>query len=84
MLEDYHPIEEIEPAREAQYSDFPLSPTVKNVFSSRGIEHLYRHQAEGIMQVQEGKNVVVVAPTAGGKKASAEKQRLSAVANLGA
>jgi DEAD/DEAH box helicase domain-containing protein len=67
MLEDYHPIEEIEPAREAQYSDFPLSPTIKNVFSSRGIEHLYRHQAEGIMQVQEGKNVVIVAPTAGGK-----------------
>ncbi|MCP4647366.1 MAG: DEAD/DEAH box helicase, partial [bacterium] len=67
MLEDYHPIEEIEPAREAQYSDFPLSPTIKNVFSSRGIEHLYRHQAEGILQVQEGKNVVIVAPTAGGK-----------------
>ncbi len=67
MLEDYHPIEEIEPAREAQYSDFPLSSTIKNVFASRGIEHLYRHQAEGILQVQEGKNVVVVAPTAGGK-----------------
>ncbi len=67
MLEDYHPIEEIEPAREAQYSDFPLSPTIKNVFASRGIEHLYRHQAEGILQVQEGKNVVIVAPTAGGK-----------------
>ena len=67
MLEDYHPIEEIEPARAAQYSDFPLSPTIKNVFASRGIEHLYRHQAEGILQVQEGKNVVIVAPTAGGK-----------------
>lgn len=67
MLEEYHPIEEIEPAREAQYSDFPLSSTIKNVFSSRGIDHLYRHQAEGILQVQEGKNVVVVAPTAGGK-----------------
>jgi DEAD/DEAH box helicase domain-containing protein len=67
MLEDYHPIEEIEPAREAQYSNYPLSPIIRNVFSSRGITHLYRHQADGIEYVKEGKNIVIVAPTAGGK-----------------
>ncbi len=67
MLGEYNPVEEIEPAREAKYADYPLSPIIQNVFSGRGITHLYRHQADGIEYVKQGKNVVVVAPTAGGK-----------------
>ncbi|MEM4272626.1 MAG: DEAD/DEAH box helicase, partial [Candidatus Bilamarchaeaceae archaeon] len=67
MLEEYSPAEAIEKAREAQYANYPLSPTVKNVFAGRGIVSLYRHQADGIKYVEEGKNVVIVAPTAGGK-----------------
>ena len=67
MLDDFHPIEKIEKAREAEYSEFPLPQFVKDVFAARGIAKLYRHQAEGIMHVREGRNVVIVAPTAGGK-----------------
>ncbi len=67
MLEEYFPIEVIEKAREAQYANYPLSSIVKNVFADRGIISLYRHQADGIKYVEEGKNVVIVAPTAGGK-----------------
>lgn len=67
MLAEYEPIETVEPAQDAQYSRYKLSPTVESVFSSRGIVSLYRHQADGIKHVEEGKNVVVVAPTAGGK-----------------
>jgi DEAD/DEAH box helicase domain-containing protein len=67
MLDEYSPVEDVEPAKEAQYSDYKLSPMVKAVFSSRGISTLYRHQAEGILQVEEGRNIVISAPTAGGK-----------------
>ncbi len=67
VLEEYAPIEHVEERREAQYSDYPLSGMVEAVFSSRGITSLYRHQAEGILQVEAGKNVVVAAPTAGRK-----------------
>ena len=67
MLEEYSPIEVIEPACEAQYSNYPLPPMIKHIFEGRGITHLYRHQADGIEYVNQGKNVVIVAPTAGGK-----------------
>ncbi|NYZ60689.1 DEAD/DEAH box helicase [Candidatus Micrarchaeota archaeon] len=67
MLEDFSPIERTEPARKPVFSDYPLQPFIKGVFEDRGITKLYEHQAKGIQLVKEGKNVVVVAPTAGGK-----------------
>jgi DEAD/DEAH box helicase domain-containing protein len=37
------------------------------VFSRRGVERLYSHQAEACRRIGEGSNVVVVTPTASGK-----------------
>ncbi|MEW5996548.1 MAG: DEAD/DEAH box helicase [Candidatus Micrarchaeota archaeon] len=67
MLEDFSPVERVEPARKPVFSEYPLQPFIKGVFEGRGIKQLYEHQAKGIQLVREGKNVVVVAPTAGGK-----------------
>lgn len=67
MLGDFSPIERIEPARKPVFSDYPLQPFIKGVFEGRGIKRLYEHQAKGIRLVKDGRNVVVVAPTAGGK-----------------
>lgn len=49
--------------------EFPsvLSPELLRVLESRGIKQLYSHQAEAINSILEGKNVVVVTPTASGK-----------------
>jgi DEAD/DEAH box helicase domain-containing protein len=57
------------PAKEAQFVDFPegVDQAVRQLFSKRGIEKLYSHQAESIKQTLAGKNVVVVTPTASGK-----------------
>ncbi len=57
------------PAQEARLSDFPpqVDPTVIEVFRQRGIESLYSHQASAVQCALEGKNVVVVTPTASGK-----------------
>jgi len=55
--------------REGQYESFPdfLHPLLKEALRSEGIESLYSHQAEAIKYVQEGRNVVIVTPTASGK-----------------
>ena len=51
------------------YHSFPsdLSPILTNVLNKRGIDKLYSHQFECYEKVREGKNVVVVTPTASGK-----------------
>jgi DEAD/DEAH box helicase domain-containing protein len=56
-----------EPPRKAEFGEVELDPIVKDVFASRGISKLYKHQAEAIKAVKEGRNVVVTAPTASGK-----------------
>ncbi|MDP2969593.1 MAG: DEAD/DEAH box helicase, partial [Deltaproteobacteria bacterium] len=55
--------------REGRYQPFPdfLHPLLKEALRSEGIESLYSHQAEAIKHVQEGRDVVVVTPTASGK-----------------
>lgn len=57
------------PAREAVYSDFPecVDPRIIEALKKRSINRLYSHQASCIERVNEGKNVVVVTPTASGK-----------------
>lgn len=40
---------------------------IKEAFQKEGIERLYSHQADAIEAVQNGKDVVVVTPTASGK-----------------
>jgi len=55
--------------REGHYRPFPnfLHSLLKEALKREGIERLYSHQAEAIEAVQEGKDVVVVTPTASGK-----------------
>jgi DEAD/DEAH box helicase domain-containing protein len=55
--------------REGQYRPFPnfLHPLLKEVLEKEGIRRLYSHQAEAIELIQQGKDVVVVTPTASGK-----------------
>jgi len=57
------------PARPATYAEFPawLDPRLRTGLASRGIERLYSHQAEAIEAVHDGRDVVVVTPTASGK-----------------
>lgn len=57
------------PARRAESAPFPgwLDGRLREALVSRGIERLYRHQAEAIEAVRAGEDVVVVTPTASGK-----------------
>ena len=57
------------PAQEGSFADFPqtVDNRIADALRRRGIENLYTHQAEVWNLVQEGKNVVVVTPTASGK-----------------
>ncbi len=67
MLDEFSPKIFIQAASPPSYGDIELSDVAKSMFSSKGIEKLYLHQAKGIALAREGKNVVVVAPTASGK-----------------
>ena len=57
------------PAREAQYGAFPdkLNPALRSALAERGVEQLYTHQAFAVEHALNGKNAVVVTPTASGK-----------------
>ncbi|MDR0474994.1 MAG: DEAD/DEAH box helicase, partial [Treponema sp.] len=57
------------PAEEGRFAPFPadLDGRIAEALRGRGIRQLYTHQAEVWEQVQAGKNVVVVTPTASGK-----------------
>jgi DEAD/DEAH box helicase domain-containing protein len=57
------------PARIADFVPMPewLDPRLRAGLAARGIEQLYRHQAEAIETVRRGDDVVVVTPTASGK-----------------
>jgi len=56
-------------AKEGIFSPFPkdLDARIVDSLRKRGIDQLYSHQAEVWKLAQEGKNVVVVTPTASGK-----------------
>jgi DEAD/DEAH box helicase domain-containing protein len=57
------------PARPAQFAPFPKSipPRLREILKARGIENLYTHQARSVEIANDGRNVVVVTPTASGK-----------------
>jgi DEAD/DEAH box helicase domain-containing protein len=57
------------PAREARTAPFPsnLPPRLVEVLKARGFNTLYTHQAAAFTMAGEGKNLVVVTPTASGK-----------------
>jgi DEAD/DEAH box helicase domain-containing protein len=56
-------------AREGEYAEIPetVAPEIRRMLEGRGIARLYTHQAEALRLCTEGKNVVVVTPTASGK-----------------
>ena len=57
------------PAREARVAPFPpnLPPRLVEILKARGFNSLYTHQALSFTLAGEGKNLVVVTPTASGK-----------------
>lgn len=57
------------PASEGKYADFPpaLDAKIREVLTKRGIHRLYTHQAASFQAAAEGKDFVVVTPTASGK-----------------
>jgi DEAD/DEAH box helicase domain-containing protein len=57
------------PARPAELVPFPdgLAPELTAILDRRGIRQLYSHQAEVFRLAREGKDLVVVTPTASGK-----------------
>ena len=57
------------PAQEGIFAPFPgdLDSRIVMALNRRGIERLYIHQAEVFKLARQGKNVVVVTPTASGK-----------------
>src|SRR5947208_9256551 len=57
------------PAREAKFRPVPgwVTSALAETYRAKGIHQLYSHQAASAELVHEGKNVVVVTPTASGK-----------------
>jgi len=57
------------PAREAKFRPIPgwVTSDLSEAYQAKGIQELYSHQAATAELVRDGKNVVVVTPTASGK-----------------
>ncbi|WP_304654748.1 DEAD/DEAH box helicase [Sporolactobacillus sp. STSJ-5] len=57
------------PKKEAHYAPFPqtLDERIKTALINRGVGSLYTHQADAYHAVMDGKDVVLVTPTASGK-----------------
>ena len=57
------------PAREAKFRPMPdwVTSVLSEAYHAKGIQELYSHQAVTAELVHEGKDVVVVTPTASGK-----------------
>ena len=58
-----------QPAGPGEFAAIPesIAPALRTAFEQRGITRLYTHQAECFRLSAEGRNVVVVTPTASGK-----------------
>jgi len=57
------------PAQEGRYKDYPpgLHPALAEALKEKGFLNLYSHQYSSWEALKEGKNIVVVTPTASGK-----------------
>ena len=60
------------PARPAQWAEFPawVHEDLCAAYKAKHIERLYSHQAAAAEAVHDGKNIVIVTPTASGKTES--------------
>ncbi|MEW6660571.1 MAG: DEAD/DEAH box helicase [Thermodesulfobacteriota bacterium] len=63
ILTHYHYLPEIK----AEYGETSLAPSVIAALKRLGIPRLYRHQAEALAQIRDGKHILVATPTASGK-----------------
>jgi len=63
ILTHYHYL----PDKAADYGNSSLAPSLVSALKRLGIPRLYRHQAEALAQIREGKNILVATPTASGK-----------------
>jgi DEAD/DEAH box helicase domain-containing protein len=65
----------------ARYAPFPASidGRLREALRARGVQQLYTHQAESIAHALDGRNVVVVTPTASGKTLCYDAPVLNAV-----
>ncbi len=64
---DYESIEFLEHPEPKKFRDIKLPQIIREVFKSKGIDKLYDYQADAIELSRQGKNIVIQAPTAGGK-----------------
>ncbi len=57
------------PAKAGDFEDYPawVNPRLLDVLKKRGMEKLYRHQAQAIRFIRNSKDVVLITPTASGK-----------------
>ena len=57
------------PARPAQWAEFPawVHEDLRAAYQAKNIERLYSHQAAAAEAVHDGRNIVIVTPTASGK-----------------
>jgi DEAD/DEAH box helicase domain-containing protein len=71
-----------EPAQDARSSPFPddLHPRVRDALEARGIDALYRHQAEAWAAAARGEHVIVTTGTASGKSLAFNLPVLDALA----
>jgi DEAD/DEAH box helicase domain-containing protein len=69
------------PARDAKFRPMPawVTSALAEAYRAKGIEQLYLHQASTAELVRDGRNVVVVTPTASGKTLCYNLPVLSAV-----
>ena len=70
-------------ARPARYAPYPahVDARIRAVLQKRGVEQLYTHQAQAVAWAQEGRDFVVVTPTASGKTMCYNIPVLSAILN---
>jgi DEAD/DEAH box helicase domain-containing protein len=57
------------PARDAEFAEFPswIHTDLVSAYKAKGVRQPYSHQAAAAQAVHDGKNVVIVTPTASGK-----------------
>ena len=55
------------PAREPEFADVDLEPRLAGALADRGIDRLYRHQADAVEAIRDGDDVVLATETASGK-----------------
>ena len=57
------------PAKSGDFEDYPswVNQKLRDVLARRGMERLYRHQAQAVRFIRNGQDVVLVTPTASGK-----------------